>query len=93
MTQSSKRRLRRYDAKQRAEVLETARACGVMEARRRHGVMFRKSIDAFQAAPVVEGQQAAKALPSYDPSRPAAAALRPPAGGRSAGARRRARGR
>jgi putative transposase len=38
MTQSSKRRLRRYDAKQRAEVLGTARACGVVEARRRHGV-------------------------------------------------------
>jgi putative transposase len=38
MTQSSNRRLRRYDAKQRAEVLETARACGVVEARRRHGV-------------------------------------------------------
>jgi putative transposase len=38
MTQSGNRRLRRYDAKQRAEVLETARACGVVEAQRRHGV-------------------------------------------------------
>ena len=38
MTQSSNRRLRRYDAKQRAAVLETARACGVVEAQRQHGV-------------------------------------------------------
>jgi len=38
MTQSGNRRLRRYDAKQRAEVLETARACGVPAAQRRHGV-------------------------------------------------------
>jgi putative transposase len=38
MTQCSTRRQRRYDAKQRATVLETARACGVVEAQRRHGV-------------------------------------------------------
>ena len=38
MTQRGNRRQRRYDAKQRAEVLETARARGVRAAQRQHGV-------------------------------------------------------
>ena len=38
MTRRGNRRQRRYDAKQRAEVLETARAYGVRAAQRRHGV-------------------------------------------------------